>query len=822
MLYADLSRDRTRLLKDYLTSQRVNLFVGSGISGDSSSQLGPMLLSGDLRKRLVEVNELPSETSLQLAYAALSSDQIADEITARYTCGHVGPTVARLARHPWKRVYTLNVDNAFERAFREFGAQRIFGESSLEVGIFSDDYFDVAPETRCSIIHLHGSVEQSARGYVFSHTEYARQMTRPNPWMTTLLGLMRTETFIVAGTTLEEIDVTYYLEQRSGRSIRGDAPPSILIEPNPNRLTEMLCERHEFYLFEGTVLDFFEQLEKQTSGQVDFWPDHADDGLSELSLSRAARLKFSTTFELVPRVPLPGGDSMRFLLGAEIGWHMLKEGADIPREIYTDVRTKILDILHSDHCRILLISDKPGSGKTALLRRLAFDLRANIGNVFFHTGNFYCEIDLAVKIIDGLQGSCVVFIDNLADAINDFSLFMPKLQRRDIIVVCADRDYRIPYIEAAFTAENFDHIDNFLDPTRNEIKRLLSVHIEHGLSTVAEADQRNLAKLRGDEPMSVACCRIQNNFKRFDKIVRELLSECDRNEQLAYTTIALARYCVASGIRRHILSTISCFDAVEHLFSSSASLPVKYSDVKSLFVVPRQTVVGETVLKLAATQDKHDLLSIFVDLVNSLNPMVNPHTIRIRSPESRLVGRLMDFDSIVKRFIDEHAEEFYEEVKTGAEWNSRYWEQLSLMKLDRFLSSPGDAFLLQESLQHARSALTRESHPFSHTTLAKVLFQAMRADSRLRDEYFNEAWQHISEADEIESRWRKRGAALFVVAFTGVVSFVEMGGMLSGNQHQKLRDMISTTYGLTLRDKRLLRAREEVRDMKNLLPELPR
>ena len=56
-------------------------------------------------------------------------------------------------------------------------------------------------------------------------------------------------------------------------------------------------------------------------------------------------------------------------------------------------------------------------------------------------------------------------------------------------------------------------------------------------------------------------------------------------------------------------------------------------------------------LKLASTRHRDDLLTIFVDLVNALGPMVNPRAIQQRTPEAQLVGRLMDFDSIVKRFV---------------------------------------------------------------------------------------------------------------------------------------------------------------------------
>ena len=82
-------------------------------------------------------------------------------------------------------------------------------------------------------------------------------------------------------------------------------------------------------------------------------------------------------------------------------------------------------------------------------------------------------------------------------------------------------------------------------------------------------------------------------------------------------------------------------------------------------------------------------------------------------------------------------------------------------------------------------------HPFSLATLAKVLFQAMEKSSRNRDQYFSEAWQNVVEANIREFQWSNRGATLFIIAFGGVLKFLEIGGQLSGEQSECLRDMIA-------------------------------
>jgi hypothetical protein len=307
-----------------------------------------------------------------------------------------------------------------------------------------------------------------------------------------------------------------------------------------------------------------------------------------------------------------------------------------------------------------------------------------------------------------------------------------------------------------------------------------------------------------------AVCRIQNNFRALDRIVEDLERECSSEESASYLLISLARYCYSIGVRRSVLSTTASSDAVEFLMSDSSSLPVAYANKDRSFVVPRQAIVGDRFLEVKRRTSSRELLTAFCDLALAVAPRVTPQTIRRKTPEAQLLGRLMDYDNNVRQFIDEFAETYYAKLKPLCDWNARYWEQMSLLKLDRFLSSPTDHLLLEESLQHARSAISAEVHPFSLTTLAKVLFRAMEASANDRDECFNEAWANIVEANQRERQWKSRGATLFTVCFSGVLKFFELGGQLSGEQVEMLRDMISETRLLKVRDRRLMALRGEL------------
>lgn len=811
--FDDLSHDEKMRLCDHILAKQVSIFSGSGISLDSSGSSSTMKSVGELRIDIIKANDLPSTATLSQAYAMMDDSQVETFVTDHYRCRKPGQTVLQMVNLPWKRVYTLNIDNAFETAFEQICRQREFPLTSLEVRNFDESFTNLASDTRCSVIHLHGSVAFPNSKYVFAAADYAKLMSRPNSWMVTLTQLIRTETFIVVGTSLDEIDVAFYLENRSQSTVRADVPPSILVEPFPNKLTERLCETHQFCLFKGTAVEFFDELLSLDPRLRSPWVDRVSDGLEGLGLPETQRLRFAASFELIPRDPEETPAPARFLLGADLTWSMLAANTDVAREVFSQVRTEIIKSTSDNEFRVLLLVDEPGAGKTSFLKRLAFDVSRGSASVYWYTGlGFELEPSDLALIFDSMAGTVCVFIDNFADALNSVSLFVEKMRKRDILFVCAERDYRLNYIENAFTGEDYKLIQGALGLTQMEAITLLSLHENHGLSTLKPSEVSREAYVRAVEGKTIAeaTCRIQNNFKTIDRIVRDLALDCQGGERDAYLIVALARFCYSTGVRREILGSTTAHDSLEFLLSEKSSLPIRYSDQRHSFIVPKQQIIADRFLEIRLKAHGREILQAFIDLSINVAPRVSPKTIRAKTPESQLLGRLMDYDNNVKRFIDEFAEEFYAALKPSCDWNSRYWEQLSLLKLDRFFSSPEDRILLDESIQHARSAIRAEVHPYSLTTLAKVLFRAMEHSKLQRDDFFREAWESIVEANARESRWDSRGATLFIVCFSGVLNFLKLGGQLTGDQYQALRDMVATTRALKIRERRLIALRDEL------------
>lgn len=256
-----LTDDKLNVLRPSLFAGHYNLLLGSGISLDSTDSKGiPLKSVSDLTTKLCEFKGVPLSTSLSRVSNLLEKDEIEKFITIPYYSCKAGETVKRLTSFVWKTIFTLNVDDALENAYEIATHAKQVAESLN----YDTLYKSVSNKEHLHIVHLHGFTREPDNGYVFSTHEYARTTRSMNFWMHILSELMASEPFIIAGTTLNESDLDYYLAGRTEKSGRNNRGPSLFIEPYPNKITESLCSRHGLILVQAKFSEFLEWLIKET------------------------------------------------------------------------------------------------------------------------------------------------------------------------------------------------------------------------------------------------------------------------------------------------------------------------------------------------------------------------------------------------------------------------------------------------------------------------------------------------------------------------------------------------------------------------------
>jgi hypothetical protein len=217
-----LSRDVLQQVKDTLLLGKYSLFLGAGASRDSQDSKGVDLPLGDsLRRELVTLKGLKSNSSLARAYSQLTESEVADKLTNRFSNCSPGETAKTIREFHWSRIYTLNIDDSLENAYVGNKGRQTPGPITHRT-----PYTNPQNINSVQIVHIHGWSKKPDDGYVFSLADYVGSMGPGSAWINVLAQTIATEPFIIAGTSLEEPDLEYFLTGRSANSVRRDRGPS--------------------------------------------------------------------------------------------------------------------------------------------------------------------------------------------------------------------------------------------------------------------------------------------------------------------------------------------------------------------------------------------------------------------------------------------------------------------------------------------------------------------------------------------------------------------------------------------------------------------
>ena len=778
-----------------LRAGHYNLLLGAGVSRDSTNRHGNLPTGEGIRKHLCDLKGAHANSSLQRVFSTLIPSEIQEHVVDRFLGCTPGPSLNKLTGFLWHRIFTFNVDDALEHAY-----QRAECLQTPSIFHFKDDFVETTNLSQIPIVHLHGWTGMPDKGFVFSRDEYVRQTTTINPWMVLLTQLFPVEPFVILGTSLDEVDLDFYLAHRTAVTSREDRGPSILVEPNPDAITETDCKKYDLLLYKGTAEEFLDDLLKHVPNRptpIELISRRTRNLLPS-TISEIAALSFASDFELVPGVVLQDPSVSRFFYGQSPTWQDLASNKDVSRPPTTQILRSVDSHLnqHPQAPRILLVEDPTGAGKSTLIRRCAFELAATGLNVLLCSPTSRIEPVSSATIVNRIPGPLVIVVDDFADHVVAIREFAEHLVKPDVMFLCAERSYRQKYIAQALSGFPIEvEVVSGLRVGRVDAARLIERYREFGLLGAADA-LRNGARFADaieSDPIAIACCRILNYFRPLERIVGSLLDTTSEQALKRYLTSALAHHCFRGGVRLSVLSAISGRADWSRQITIHHELPLSYNDEDhDAFVIPENTTLAPLILDRVSKTNKALLLSVFVDLANAIVSRVNSQEIKRRSPEARIAARLFDFDQIVFPFLGGHSTRLYLQTKRSWSWNSRYWSQVALMYLTRFYDSPSSEegkIALENACSHARHARTIELHPVVLSTLGKVLFAQVVENGPAFVTLFDEAFSVLTKAIELQRNWMRPAGHPFVTLFRGTSDYIASGGKISSKQTSVLWEL---------------------------------
>ena len=349
------------------------LFLGAGFSiGASNIEKNPFTSGKQLGEKIAGMAGLPHETPLTLAAEIFREQQGTDAliriIKPAFTAATPVPKAhATIASLPWRRVYTTNYDDLFEKASETNGVS-VFSVT------LSDRLQDIPKANRCCV-HLNGFVGKLDRTSIDSEIKLTDSSYLQNAILDSEWAILLRQDFRLARAV---VFVGYSLYDYEIRKMLTDIPflkdkAFFVLGANPNAVLHKQLQQY------GTVVsESAEQFSRSITKEIELVQSNPVD---EVPISYIALDEFK-----LPSDSDKPKDSDQ--------WRLFLQGVVELPHLHFSVATRdsfVLRRSQSDELlaqlregtRIFTVLSELGNGKTIFLQTLQFDLVAQGYRVFW-------------------------------------------------------------------------------------------------------------------------------------------------------------------------------------------------------------------------------------------------------------------------------------------------------------------------------------------------------------------------------------------------------------------------------------------------------
>lgn len=727
MLAESISKSELKSMLRALVSGRYHLLLGAGAShGSRDSKGNPMPLARGLADEISLRFSIPGdESSLVESYERAvrknGSRKVYEYLRSRfYRCDPDG-WLEQLVKVPWQRVWTLNIDDTYERAHRR---ARSIGRQ-LDTVSWDDTYSGEA--LRLQVVHLHGHVvDESPRTLVFSILEYLNATEAAHAWHRVFGDSFVSSPYVIIGANLrDEYDLARVLRERRPQA----TAPSIYVAPSISEGMQDDLRSWGFIPIQASGREFVEELMSLAQPII-------DEGVSAWGLAgqSAELLRFSQQFKMLEtRATLPQGRDHDFYLGDVPSWSDIVNNRDSIfgwTEVALRRATEILEE-SPEHAQLLVALGAKFSGRTTGLFRIAREMNDRHIRTFIYRGEGRVDIDAVHSYLRD-SGEAVLIFDGLADFADDIDDLLHRCNKggNNLLVIAAENSRRTPLLLARLSSNNFRR-DNVVEISHNFgrrdartlVAKLGPIGRLGKLTPMPHQRQishftRNglfvgMAELEGGIGFKA---RMRKEIDHLhDKWMIRVVLLASLVETLNYAVpVQLAATAVGESAER-IFSAIEQDNAMAALIEIDGEL--------CLHPRMRHLLVDELILRIGRSETA-DLLGNFV---KRARPYINERTQFSRSLTARIVVGLLRAKALAKWIGTEDLDNWYEDVRPQYGWNGRYWEQRAIA------ASLVNNFSLAESFAEKSVSLAPDS--YRYTNLGTILLKkAAMAASISEDE----------------------------------------------------------------------------------------
>ena len=385
-------------LRSAIEKGNVTLFLGAGASmGSLNSQGMPLMSTREFSEALANECQFNYENeSLGEVYAAakqvLGSSQLSQYLDRHFRYCTPSSEYAILARFPWARIYTTNIDDAFENALNK---STIDCPQHVRVQTRKSRFID-RDQTYSSVdlIKLHGSVHRLEDGVIFSSEEYSNEAASPSPWYSQIGYDYQNYSFLIIGSTLRE-PVLFQQVQYARQKIQETSPQSFLVIPHISELQKRAFIGSNIFHIPWKLTEFVSWLEGEFPDGLSYTEVATNNNPSIrklLSGKRTDMVRLAEVLSDVVQIKQPDmrskdlrtGQIRNFYRGFKPCWKDIADG--VPA--YTDDISKLTETIQqalNSQVQCVVVYGPAGSGKSTATRMAAMEITKKLDIPCFFT-----------------------------------------------------------------------------------------------------------------------------------------------------------------------------------------------------------------------------------------------------------------------------------------------------------------------------------------------------------------------------------------------------------------------------------------------------
>lgn len=684
------------------------LLLGAGASIGAANSHGPLPLAEELVEILSHrFPNAPIRTgdSLPRAYQrasmASSKDQLWNTFVEIFKGASHQSWFQNLANVPWRRVWTLNVDDTFENSYNPYAWS---GRRSIRTINWDDPYLETG---ELEVVHLHGHiVGRAATKLIFSFSEYQAAAAMKPVWDQVLAGVLGVEPFVILGARiLGDPDVEALISNNKPSA----TAPSFVVDPYIDSGSEWELERLGYQVLKITGEEF-----------IKIWQDEM--GLDEESvraLEERDTAAIPQFIQLQTNRVAPPPRAHDFLGGdAPIWADIVANRAAIfgwMKKIVDDVRSW-LEVDPTPPSTLHIVYGDRMSGVSSGLYMAA---RALIG---LHVDVYYFDKSSRFNVAKVLHFSSnkrptAILIDSGADFANDADQLLRKAAQENVslyilISESSQNDLRLEGRLTAAYPKQVTRVPRRLDRPSSvslvrkldEAGRLGSLELEEYSARIRHFNGRDVFSALWDVEHATGFAR------RLDGEVRALAEDWKKDLLLVLSIAAQGAKQV--GIVDAAIAVGRPADRLSREIAEDEHLTAVIEVVDSRLLARQREHAIDALVRLMTPAEGVNRLR---EVIRNLAPLATRASLQQRNRPVQLVGYLMTAKQLKQNFPGVDLErEFYEPLlPLFGDWNGRYWEQRAIYSKLLSRWSTAESFA-------ARSVALYDD-PYSRTTYGTIL-----------------------------------------------------------------------------------------------------